>query len=102
MGGQHENLGYLDMGRRAGCIVGHVCNVVARERLDAFIHAVRTCVIAMEADVAEVGFDQSRLDVRHADAGICGVNAQPVGDGLHRSLCAAVDVSVGVSGIAGY
>ena len=56
----------------------------------------------MEADVAKVGLHQSRLDIGHADARVGRVDAQSVGDHLHRRLRAAIDVAVGVGSVASH
>ena len=66
MGGEYQHFGYLNMGWGTGGIEGHIGNVCPRERSDAFIHIVGTLVVAMESHVAEVGFHQSRFEIRHS------------------------------------
>ena len=100
MCGEYQHLCYLNMGRGTGCIEGHIGNVGAGERSDTFIYIVGTLVVAMEADVAEVGFHQSRFEVGHSHCRMCHVDSQSVGYGLHCRLGGAIHVSSGVCSIA--
>ena len=50
MRGQHEHLGYLHVRRGLRGIQGHIGNIIARERLDALVYALGTCLIAVESN----------------------------------------------------
>ena len=78
MGGQNQHLGYLDMSGCVGGIDGHVCDVIASQRLDAFIDIGGTVVVAMKADVAEIRLYEAGLQVGDADSSVGHVNAQAV------------------------
>ena len=93
MGGEYQHLGYLYVGWRTGGIEGYVGNVCPRERSDSLIHVVGTLVVAMETDVTEVGFHQSRFEIRHSHCRMCNVDSESVGDGLHSRLGGAIHVA---------
>ena len=58
VGSQNEHLGYLNVFRCIGSIYRHVCNVIARQRLNALIDSSSTFVVTMKANVTEVVFLQ--------------------------------------------
>ena len=70
MGGEDEYLGNLDMGRCVRGIDGHVGDIVARQGLDALIDISGTVVVAVEADIAEIGLYKSGLQVGNTDGGV--------------------------------
>ena len=102
MCGQDKHFGNLHMGRRTGCIEGHIGNVVASERFDAFIYIVGTLCIAMETNHTEIGFHQSRLHVGDTHGRVGHINAQTIADGLDCGLGGAINVATGIGGITGH
>ena len=84
------------------CIERHIGNVVAYERFDTLIDIVGTLVIAMEADVGEVGLNESGLQIGYSYTCMGYVNAQSVGKCLDGSLCGTVDSASGISRIASH
>jgi len=58
MSGEDKHLGYLNVFRCIGSIYRHVCNVIARQRLNALIDSSSTFVVTMKANVTEVVFLQ--------------------------------------------
>ena len=102
MSGQNEYFGNLHMRWGIGSKDCHIGDVVAREGFDALIEFGSTLGIAVEADVAEVGLYEAGLEVGDADSGIGHIDAETVGEGLHGSLCGAVDIASGIGGIARY
>ena len=71
MGSQDEHLGYLHVSGSVSSIDGHIGNILASEWLDAFIHTCSTLLIAVEADVAEIGLNQSGLEIATTPSTIC-------------------------------
>ena len=102
MGSQYQHLGYLYVLRGIRGEDGYIGNVVARQRLDAFVDCGGTVTVAAEADVAEVGLHKSGLQVRHADSRVGNVDAQTVGECFHGSLGGTVDIAAGVGCIASH
>ena len=100
MRGEDEDLGNLHMLGGIGGIDGHVGDVVACEWFDALIDVGSSAGISMETDVAEVGLNKSRLQVRHTDGRTGNIDSQTVGQGFHSSLRGTIDVAAGISGIA--
>ena len=79
MCGKHQHFSYLHMLGSTCCIERHIGNVVAYERFDTLIDIVGTLVIAMEADVGEVGLNESGLQIGYSYTCMGYVNAQSVG-----------------------
>ena len=102
MGGQNEYFGYLHMGWGIGCIDSYVGNVIASQGSDSLIEFGSTVGVALEADVAEVGLHQARLQVGDTYGGIGHVDAESVREGLHGSLRGAIDIAPGISSIASH
>ncbi len=100
MRGQHKHLGNLNMGWGRGGIEHYICNIVARERFDAFIDIVGTSIIAMETYIREVGFYKARLDIGYANSRVGHVDAKAISDGLNGRLSGAIHISASIGGIA--
>ena len=102
MRGQNEHLSDLYMLRSTGGKVCYLCDIVAIERRDAFVHVISTLCVTMEANIGEIGLYQSRLDIGDSQSGIGDVNAQAISDGLDSCLSSTIDVTTGISGITRY
>ena len=74
MGGEDEDLGNLDVGGGVGGKDGYVGNVVAGKGLDALVDIGGAVVVAVEADVAEIGFNESCLEIGNAYCGVGDIN----------------------------
>ena len=96
VGGQYQYLGNLHMRRSIGSIHSHICDIVTRQRLDAFIDISSTVVVTMETDVAKICLDKSRLQVCHTDGSICHINAQAISQRLHSGLRRTIYVATSI------
>ena len=102
MSGQYEYLCYLYMLWCIGGIYGYISYIIARKRFDAFIDIGCAIIIAMEADVAEVGLDKTRLQIRYTYCGVGHVDTQSVGKSLDGRLRGTVDIASSIGGIASH
>ena len=100
--GKDEHLGYLYVYRCGGGIECCIGDVVAREGRDAFIYVAGPPAVAVEASDGEVGLHESGLEVGDAQGSVGEVDAQPVGERFDGGFGGAIDVAVGVGGIAGH
>ena len=102
MGSEDEHFGYLHVLGGVSGIDGHICNVIARKRLDALVELGSAGCITMETDVAEVGLDEAGLEVGDANSCIGHVDAQSVGEGLHSCFRGTVYIASSIGCIACY
>ena len=72
---EDKYLGYLHVLGRISCIDCYIGYVVACERLYALIYVGCPCLVATEADIAEVGLYKSWLQVCHAYGCVGDVDA---------------------------
>ena len=101
MGGQHKYFCYLDVFWSTGCIESHICHIITIERYDSVVNSVGTGVVAMEADVGEIGFHQSWFYIGDADFGVSHVDTESVCNCLDGSLGGTINIASCVSSITG-
>ena len=102
MGCKNKQFSDLDMGGSVHSKSDALGDILARQRLDAFIDVVCALFVAMETNDREIGLDQTGFDVGHAHAGMGHVDAQAVAQGLHGRLGGTIDVTAGIGSIAGH
>ena len=102
MGGEDKHLGYLHMGGGVGGIDGRIGDIVTGKRRDALVDVGGALGITVEAGVTEVGLHQTGLEVGDTDGSIGDIETQAVGDGLHGSLGGAVNIAIGIGGVASH
>ena len=102
MSGEDKHLGYLDMSGSIRGIHCDISDIIACEWLYAFIHVSSTLCVAMEADVAEVGLNESWFQIGYADGRVGHINAQTIAQCLYCSLGGAVNVTTSVGSIASH
>ena len=102
VGGEDEDFGNLDVRRSGGGVEGYIGYVVTREGRNASVEALGGCSVAVETNVGEVGFDETRLDIGDADGGLVEVHAETVTEGLDSSFGGTVGAAAGIGGVAGY
>ena len=93
MGGQHEYFSYLDVFWSTGCIESHICHIITIEWYDSVVNSVGTGVVAMEADVGEIGFHQSWFYIGDAHFGVSHVDTESVCNCLDGSFGGAVNIA---------
>lgn len=98
--GEDQDFGYLHVLGSGGGVVGYVSDVVTGEGLYAFVDRFGLLGVAMEANLAKLGFDQTRLEVGDSDSTLGDIYAESVGDSLDGSLGGAIDIALGVGGIS--
>jgi hypothetical protein len=86
--------------RGGSCVESYVGNVGTSERNDTFVHVLGAGVVAVEADVAEVGLNEPGLHVRYANCRFGYVDTQAIGYGLHGCLRGAIDIATGICCVA--
>ena len=88
--------------RSRSCIEGNIGYIIAIERSDALIHIVGTLIVAMEADIREVGLHQSWFYIGNTYLGMCHVDAQTIGDSLNGSLGSTIYIATRIGSITSH
>jgi len=96
VGGHDEDLADVDVGGPGDREQDDISDICGGQGGHSFVRLVGACLIAVEAHGAELGIDETGLDLGDANAGAGQIELEPFADGADGGLGRAVDIAVRV------